>query len=118
MSSPDELSDQPVRRYVLTEGRAAPVHGDLRPETLLIAVDQAELPVTATREDRLLVRMCHGLLSLTEVAAHLHLPVSVVTVVASKLIASGHLSVHTRGTGATGPSMKDLEELLNGLRCL
>jgi hypothetical protein len=112
-----EYRDRPVRPYVLTGGRAAPTRNTIRPETLVIAATPAKpLPVSATRVERVLLGMCHSLLSLAEVAVYSQLPVSVVVVVASDLVDSGHLSVRT--TASQSVSLDLLEELLNGLRNL
>ncbi len=63
---------RPLRPYVITRGRARASRNTVGVETLLIAPDPTrELPVTATREERALVRMCSRLLSLAEAAAHL-----------------------------------------------
>lgn len=112
-----EYRDQPVRSYVLTRGRAAPTRNTIRPETLVIAATPAKpLPASATRTERALVAMCQSLLSLAEAAVHLDLPVSVVLVVASDLVDSGHLSVRTQARPAVSRDI--LQELLNGLRKL
>jgi hypothetical protein len=84
---------------------------------LVVAAYPAKaLPVSATRTERALLAMCRSLLSLAEVAVHLDLPVSVVVVVASDLVDSGHLSVRTPASQSVSPDL--LEELLNGLRKL
>ena len=116
MSRGGDYRDRPVRRYVLTRGRAAPTRNAIRPETLVVASGARPLPVSASREERALLGVCRRLLSLAEVAAYLELPVSVVVVVASDLVDSGYLSVRTP---ATSPANREvLEELLNGLRKL
>jgi Protein of unknown function (DUF742) len=116
MSRPGEYHDRPVRTYVLTGGRAAPTRNTVRPETLVLATPARPLTVSASRTERALLGMCRRLISLAEAAVHLELPVSVVMVVASDLIDSGHLSVRTP---ANEPVSSDLlEELLNGLRKL
>ena len=117
MPGPDEYRDRPVRPYVVTGGRAAPSRNTVRPETLVSATSpEASLPMSASRTERALLGMCERPLSLAEAAAHLELPVSVVLVVASDLIDSGHLTVRTP---ASEPANLDiLEELLNGLRKL
>lgn len=116
MASRDEFAD-PVRRYVVTGGRAAPTGPRLRPERLLIAEPGQQLPPEATPEQRSLVEMCQGLLSLAEAAAHLAMPVSVVAVVASDLVASGHLSVRNPAA-PTATSVPEwiVKEVLDGLR--
>jgi Protein of unknown function (DUF742) len=133
MSGHDEYHDRPVRLYVVTGGRARPSRNTIRPETLLIAADtNRQLPVSASTEERELLRMCHRLLSLIEAAVHLDLPVSVVSVVASDLIDAGFLTV--RGSSeepscggaqaepdelvSARPDRKLLREVLDGLRKL
>jgi Protein of unknown function (DUF742) len=117
MSSTGEYRDRPVRPYVLTGGRAVPSRNTIRPETLVSAASPGKpLPVSAGRTERALVGMCRSLLSLAEAAAYLELPVSVVVVVVSDLVDSGHLVVRTP-VGAQ-VSREVLEELLHGLRKL
>jgi len=120
MSAAGEYRDRPVRAYVLTGGRAVPTRNTIRPETLVIATAPAKpLPVSAGRTERALLGMCRSLLSLAEAAVYLELPVSVVMVVASDLVDSGHLSVRTPAAPAGGPVSREvLEELLHGLRKL
>jgi uncharacterized protein DUF742 len=114
MSSSGEYRDRPVRPYVMTGGRAVPTRNTIRPETLVVASSGKPLPVSASRTERALLGMCRRLLSLAEAAAHLELPVSVVVIVASDLVDSGHLSVRT----GTPVSLNVLQELLDGLRKL
>ena len=117
MSSTGEYRDRPVRTYVLTGGRTAPTRNTIRPETLVIATSPGKpLPISAGRTERALLGMCRSLLSLAEAAAYLELPVSVVMIVASDLVDSGHLSVRT--PGGTPVSREVLKELLRGLRKL
>jgi hypothetical protein len=130
MSSYDEFPQvRPVRPYVVTGGRARPTRNTIRPETLLIAVPSGkELPVTASSEERVLLRMCHQLLSLVEAAAHIRLPVSVTGVVASDLVDAGFLAMRLSdelpsgadrpradGSHPARPSRELLQEVLNGL---
>ncbi|WP_069813935.1 DUF742 domain-containing protein [Streptomyces sp. TP-A0874] len=119
MSSQGEYRDSALRPFVITKGRSRPSRNTIGMDTLLVAATPGKpLPVSAGREERALLRMCEQLLSLAEAAAHLGLPVSVVTVLASDLVDSGHLTARS-GIGAeTIPSHKLLEEVLNGLRRL
>jgi hypothetical protein len=117
MPSHGHYRDQPVRPYVLTGGRAAPSRATIRPETLVVAAGQSQpLPVSAGRTERALLGICRRLLSLAEAAAYLGLPVSVVVIVASDLVDSGHLAVRARA--AAPVDIDVLQELLNGLRKL
>ncbi|HEY3954942.1 MAG TPA: DUF742 domain-containing protein [Streptosporangiaceae bacterium] len=133
MSGQGEYHDRPVRLYVITGGRARPSRNTIRPETLLVVADAGkQLPVSASTEERALLRMCHRLLSLVEAAVHLELPVSVVSVVASDLIDAGYLTMRGSSDGsppgiapaepgefaATRPDRKLLQEVLDGLRKL
>jgi hypothetical protein len=126
----DEFPEpRPVPSYVITGGRARPTRNTIRPETLLVAVnDGKQLPVTASSEKRALLKMCHRLLSLVEAAAYLRLPVSVAVVVACDLVDEGFLRVSGEfpaGTDRPGPDARPgrpgldlLEEVLRGLQKL
>jgi hypothetical protein len=99
---------------------------------LLIATDTGKpLPVSASSEERALLRMCRRLLSLVEAAVHLQLPVSVVSIVAGDLIDEGFLAMRVSSEelipgsaawpGGPGPGRPDLpllRDVLNGLRKL
>lgn len=117
MPGPREYRDSPIRPYVVTGGRAAPTRNSVRPETLVIAASPGTpLPMSASRTERALLGMCRRLLSLAEAAVHLELPASVVMVVASDLIDSGHLLVRTPTDEPVNADI--LKELLDGLRKL
>jgi hypothetical protein len=131
MTELGEYHDRPVRPYVVTGGRSRPSRNTVRPETLLVAADAAKpLPISASTEERALLRMCRGLLSLVEAAVHLDLPVSVVSVVASDLIDDGYLAARpgageprsrtglTSGPEPSRPDRTLLQEVLDGLRKL
>lgn len=117
IGSDGEYPARALRPYVITKGRSRPTRNTVNVETLLITVDPGrELPVTATREEHALVRMCEQLLSLVEAAAHLQLPVSLVTILASDLIDAGYLSARSGIPQTSRPDSKLLQEVLNGLR--
>ncbi len=119
MTTGDEYRDRPVRPYVITGGRARPSRNTIRPETLLVVTDEDKPPpARATREERALLRMCERLLSLAEASAHLDLPVSVVSVLASDLVDGGYLTSRSGVPRATPPDRQLLQEVLDGLRRL
>lgn len=119
MSSQDDYRDQPVRPYVITQGRARPSRNTIRPETLLVASDPgSKPPITAAPEERGVLHLCQWLLSLAEVAAHLQLPVSLVAVVASDLVDAGYLTIRSGTSYTAHPDTDILEEVLDGLRRL
>jgi hypothetical protein len=115
-----EYHDQAVRPFVLTGGRARPSRNTIGVDTLLIAISNAPpLPPSAPRQARELLHVCGRLLSLIEAAAHLRLPVSVVTVLASDLVDSGRLTARPKtNAGYAPPERKLLREVLHGLRSL
>lgn len=133
MSVFDKFDDfpepRPVPSYVITGGRARPTRNTIRPETLLVAVDDGkQLPVTASSEKRALLKMCQRLLSLVEAAAYLRLPVSVAVVVACDLVDEGFLRASGEFASGREPAEQDapprrpgldlLEEVLRGLQKL
>ncbi|EDY43134.1 MULTISPECIES: DUF742 domain-containing protein [Streptomyces] len=118
-SGQDSFPDGAVRPYVITRGRSRPSRNTVGVETLLIVADAHKpLPVTATREELALMRMCERLISLVEAAAHLSLPVSLMKVLASDLVDSGHLSARSGVPQAALPDSHLLQEVLDGLRRL
>ncbi|MFJ4921179.1 DUF742 domain-containing protein [Streptomyces sp. NPDC088725] len=115
----DEYADGAVRPYVITKGRSRPSRNTIGVETLLVAaVPPGSLPISATREELALVRMCERLLSLVEAAAHLQLPVSLAKVLASDLVDSGYLAARSGVPQAVLPDSQLLQEVLDGLRRL
>lgn len=119
MSGQEEYFDSAIRPYVLTGGRARPSRNTIGVDTLLVVVDPDKpLAISASREKRALLRMCTRLLSLVEAAAHLELPVSIVTILASDLVDSGHLTARSGIPEATRPDRDLLQEVLDGLRRL
>ncbi len=119
MTADGEYRDRAVRSYVITRGRARPSRNTIRPETLLVVTDEDRpLPAAATHEERALLQMCGRLLSLVEVSAHLDLPVSVVSVLASDLVDAGHLTARSGIPRAVLPDRALLQEVLDGLRRL
>ena len=114
----EEYRDNPVRPYVMTAGRAHPSRNTIRPETLLVVDPDMAPPVSASRQQRDLLDMCRGVLSLVEASAHLHLPVSLVVVLASDLVDTGHLAIRSTLPKFARPDHDLLEKVLNGLRKL
>lgn len=119
MTGADEFRESALRPYVITGGRSRPSRNTIGLETLLVVPDPPKpLPVSATREARALVRMCERLLSLAEAGAHLELPLSLVKILVSELVDSGHLTARSGIPQATAPDSQLLQEVLDGLRRL
>lgn len=113
-----EYRDRAVRPYVITGGRARPCGDTLPPETLLVASGNGTLPGPAAREEHALLTMCEQPLSLAEAAAHLELPISVVSVLAADLVNAGHLTARCGDEQPARPDQGLLQEVLDGLRRL
>ncbi|GAA4835827.1 DUF742 domain-containing protein [Saccharopolyspora rosea] len=114
MSDATPYDDHPVRPYVLTNGRVHPSRNVLRPETLLRNAGQPT-PMSANRQQRTLLDLCQGVLSLAEAAVYLGQPVSLVAVIASDLVDSGHLVIHSAAPRSDVPHRAILEKVLDGL---
>lgn len=113
-----EYRDSALRPYVLTRGRARPSRNTIGVDTLVVSVgEDRPLPITASRQERALARMCHRLISVVEAAAHLGLPVSTVVVLVSDLVDSGHVQARSVAPAAQ-PEPELLQEVLDGLRRL
>ncbi|MET8627172.1 DUF742 domain-containing protein [Kitasatospora sp. NPDC004669] len=111
----------PVRPYVITSGRSRPTRADLAIESLVSALSEPpELPehVLLNREHRRILGLCHSLLSVAEVAAHLGLPLGVVKVLVGDLWDLGAVQVLPPVPQAERLPTTLLEEVLVGLRQL
>ncbi|MFJ5726079.1 DUF742 domain-containing protein [Streptomyces sp. NPDC093149] len=112
----EDYRDHPVRSFVLTGGRAE-AKRQFRIDTLLIATDTDDpLPPAATRQARQLLELCSRMQSLVEAAALLGLPTSIVSVLASDLVDSNHLSWRQAIPKADAPDRDLLREVLHGLQ--
>jgi hypothetical protein len=104
-----------VRAYVRTGGRSRATR-ELDLVTLVVA---AQDPAPGASPDALRVMgVCsrRGALSIAEIAAYLDQPPSVVKIIASDLLDSGHLI--NPAPVEQLPAVALLEEVLNGLRAL
>ncbi|MDH6703884.1 hypothetical protein P3T27_000565 [Kitasatospora sp. MAA19] len=111
----------PVRPYVITGGRSRSTRAELAIESLVSASAEApELPEHAllNREHRRILTLCHSLLSIAEVAAHLGLPLGVVKVLVGDLWDLGAVQVLPPVPQAERLPATLLEEVLVGLRQL
>ncbi|MGA5817325.1 DUF742 domain-containing protein [Kitasatospora sp. NPDC094028] len=111
----------PVRPYVVTGGRSRPTRADLAVESLVNAVPRPPEPprhVLLNREHRRILGLCHSLLSVAEVAAHLGLPLGVAKVLVGDLWDLGAVQVLPPVPQAERLPTTLLEEVLVGLRQL
>lgn len=108
-----------VRPYVWTGGRTE-ASADLELETLVSARRPAdELDDLVRDEHRRVLEVCAAPCSVSEVAAHLSVPLGVAKTLVSVLAEQDMVMVHsTAGASETGPDLALMERVLRGLRNL
>jgi hypothetical protein len=107
---------QRVRPYAMTGGRTRPTHDDLEIETLVSTISTGEQTPKLTVEERAIGALCHELLSIAEVSAHLHLPLGVVRVLVGDMADERLVMVHRPAHAGARPDLALLERVLDGLR--
>ena len=93
-SAADQPGPDPrrVRPYAMTGGRTRPTHDDLEIETLVSTTSSVDLTPKLTVEQRAIATLCHEILSIAEVSARLHLPLSVTRILVGDM-ADEHLVI-------------------------
>jgi hypothetical protein len=90
---PDDVADDLViRPFLLTGGRTRPTRDDLRVESLIQSVTDASTE-TLRFEGRRIVEICRQPTSIAELSGALAVPLGVVRVLVSDLVAEGRVSV-------------------------
>jgi hypothetical protein len=107
-----------VRPYAMTGGRTRPTHEDLAIETLVSTISTGEQTPKLTVEQRAIGALCHELLSIAEVSAHLHLPLGVVRVLVGDMADEHLVTVHRPAHAGDRPDLALLERVLDGLRTI
>ena len=120
MTGPDQpASDtQRVRPYAMTGGRTRPTHDDLEMETLISTTSVGEQTPKLTVEQRAIAALCHDILSIAEVSAHLHLPLGVIRVLVGDMAEEHLVIVHRPAHVGDRPDLALLERVLYGLRTI
>jgi hypothetical protein len=107
-----------VRPYAMTGGRTRPTHDDLEIETLVFTISTGEQTPKLTVEQRAIGALCHELLSIAEVSAHLHLPLGVVRILVGDMADEHLVIVHRPAHPGDHPDLALLERVLDGLRTI
>ena len=105
-----------VPAFLATDGSAHPSRNTLDRLTVLTAATGTVPEGLAPPAHRIATLLQGGALTLAEVAAYLHLPVSVVKVLVSELVDHGQLTVHASMLRADRRDKQLLERVLDGLR--
>ncbi|MBB1245578.1 DUF742 domain-containing protein [Streptomyces durbertensis] len=119
MRGGDEEWDEgtPERLYVITGGRSAPTENSSLDLVTLIVAKSGPTPGMQP-EHAAILRMCHSPLSVAEVSAYLHLPVSVVTVLIDDLLSTGRVLARAPVAAAQLPDPALIEAVIHGLQRL
>jgi hypothetical protein len=124
MSEAEEKKDDPQwnegdpeRLYVITRGRSG--------STTKAAIDLVTLIVSQSGptsgmqpEHSAIVRLCQSPLSVAEISAYLHLPVSVVSVLVADLLADERVEARALVPPAQLPDAALIEAVMHGLQKL
>jgi hypothetical protein len=119
MTSPDEQPASDLRRvrpYAMTGGRTRSTHDDLEIETLVCTTSTWEQPPKLTVEQRAIAALCHDILSIAEVSAHLHLPLGVIRVLVGDMADEHLVMVHRPAHAGDRPDLALLKRVLDGLQ--
>ncbi|MER7986090.1 DUF742 domain-containing protein [Streptomyces noursei] len=107
----------PERLYVLTSGRSAPGRSTALDMVTLI-VTRHRPPSSLQPEQAAILRICDYPLSVAEISAYVHLPISVVTVLLAELLGNGHVEARAPIPAASLPDAELLEAVMHGLQNL
>ncbi|KUJ67697.1 hypothetical protein ACZ90_25890 [Streptomyces albus subsp. albus] len=107
----------PERLYVVSTGRGTRA---ARPELDLVTliVARGEPGPDCRPEQAAILHMCNYPLSVAEISAYLHLPVSTVTLILADLLDSGRIEARAPLPAAALPDIEILEAVMHGLQNL
>ncbi len=119
MSGSDNSWDEsnPERLYVITRGRSGDAkNGGIDLVTLIVS---RSVPTAGMQpEHAAIVRMCQSPLSVAEISAYLRLPVSVVSVLVTDLLADNRVEARALVARAKLPEPSLIEAVMHGLQKL
>ncbi len=107
----------PERLYILTSGRSVP--SDPAPLDMVTLIVTRNGPGSSMPPEQSgILRICDYPLSVAEISAYVHLPVSLVTVLLADLLESGHVEARAPIPAASLPDVELLEAVMHGLQNL
>jgi hypothetical protein len=113
----DDEAGPVVRLYAMTGGRTAPDRGGLELITVVRALGR--VPANGLPPEQAeIMRLCREPLSVSEIAAHLRLPLGSVRVLLGDLRDAGLIAVPEQDPLAGQPSRELLQRVLTGLMAL
>jgi hypothetical protein len=107
--SPRLNGEEPDRLYTVTGGRT---HADDSPLDIvtLIVTERGPEPGMQSEHARIL-RLCTGPLSVVEISAEVGLPITVVKILLTDLLDTGHVTARNPAPALSRPQLPDLEIL-------
>lgn len=111
--------DSPDRLYTVTGGRSRSNSNAF--DLVTLVVSEFEPTAAMQSEHRTILRMCRRPTAVVEIAAELKLPVSIVKILLSDLLANGRVTARHPQTNPAASQLPDplvLEQVLVGLRNL
>ncbi|WP_030609143.1 DUF742 domain-containing protein [Streptomyces sclerotialus] len=114
---PDWEEGGPERLYVLTSGRNGPGKRSSL-DMITLIVTRKEANASMQPEQAAIVNICDYPLSVAELSAYLRLPVSVIAVLLTDLLASGHVEARSPAPAKSLPDVELLEAVMHGLQNL
>jgi Protein of unknown function (DUF742) len=120
VSDPDSRDweqNSPERLYVITGGRSGSSAPSLLDLVTLIVAASGPKPGMQP-EHEVVMRLCHAPLSVAEISAYLSLPVSVITVVLSDLLAENLVQARAPVPPTQLPARALIEAVIDGLQKL
>lgn len=107
----------PERLYVITSGRSLPA--EQTPLDMVTLIVTRNGPSSSMQpEQAAIIRICDYPLSVAEISAYLHLPVSVITVLLADLLESGQVEARAPIPATSLPDVELLEAVMHGLQNL
>ncbi|MBY8884539.1 DUF742 domain-containing protein [Streptomyces sp. PTM05] len=119
MSESDQAweSGEPERPYVVTRGRSGA--DDKAPLDLVTLIVSRSVPAPGMEpEQSNVLRLCRSPLSVAEISAYLHLPVSMVSVLVHDLLAEDRVEARSLVPPAQLPDPAIIEAVMYGLQKL
>lgn len=117
----DRSAGPVVRPYTLTGGRTGQADGEVLDVIAIVVARQPWRETSAmdlTPEDHMILGLCQGPVTVTDVASRTGLPLGVIRVLLADLIRRGRVNVVPPNRGGHQPSPDLLKKVLHGLRAL
>jgi hypothetical protein len=114
----DEAAGPLVRPYAMTSGRTRPANVKLDVATQVVVARSEFDPMGLGPEHQTILELCRRPYSVAEVASYVDVPLFVVKILLSDLIARGDITIRPPMQMAEPPAWDLLQAVLEGVRAL